>query len=136
MTLQWRQLLAVGIGSGLGATARLLLSVLLYTAPGAGLPVATLLANLLGSLLIGFYSALTEPDGNWPVRPETRLFVLGGFCGGFTTFSLFSLESLLLWMQGHGLTALLYIGATVALCLPAAAVGIACGHRLQAQKSR
>ncbi len=136
MTLHWKLLLAVGLGSGLGAVTRLLLSVWLYVPPGTGLPLATLLANLLGSLLIGFYTALTAPDGRWAVRPAIRLLVLGGFCGGFTTFSLFSLESLLLLQQGRGLLALFYLLATLLLSLPGAAFGLWLGHGLQAQKSR
>ena len=136
MTLQQRLVIAVALGSGLGAATRFGLSLVFYLPPGTGFPVATLVANVAGSLLMGLLAVLTDPDGRWPTHPEFRQFLLGGFCGGFTTFSLLSLESLLLVGQGAWSTALLYVGLTLLLCLPAVALGYRCGTILQTQKSR
>lgn len=131
-----RQGLAVAAGSALGALARLWVSVLLYSAPGLAFPWSTLTVNALGSLLIGACAALTAPVGRWPLGLETRLFLMGGFCGGFTTFSFFSLETLLLLGQGNWPLALLYVGLTLLLSLLAVAGGFRGGQLLQTQKSR
>ncbi|MCC5852598.1 MAG: CrcB family protein, partial [Alkalimonas sp.] len=76
--------LLVGLGSGLGASLRLLLSVQLHH-PDALWPWATLLVNLLGSVFIGFYAGLVGANGCWHVSEPQKQFVLAGFCGGFTT---------------------------------------------------
>jgi len=83
---------AVGLGSGLGAVARYLVSLGLVAMFGQGFPWATLAVNVVGSFVIGFYAMLTEPDGRLFVRPAIRQFVLAGFCGGFTTMSSFVYE--------------------------------------------
>ncbi|MCC5826109.1 CrcB family protein, partial [Alkalimonas sp.] len=100
--------LLVGLGSGLGASLRLLLSILLHQ-PDALWPWATLLVNLLGSVLIGFYAGMVGTAGRWQVSEPQKQFVLAGFCGGFTTFSVFSLEGLQLLLAGHGVLAALYV---------------------------
>jgi CrcB protein len=86
--------IAVGLGSGLGAAARYLCSLGAGAALGAEFPWGTLIVNVLGSFVIGFYATLTEPGGRLFPDPAMRHFVLTGFCGGFTTFSIFSLETL------------------------------------------
>ncbi len=90
----WRLYLSVGIGGALGGGSRYLLGLLLA---GSGLPWTTLLANCIGSLLIGWYIALPT-QSRW-TREPVHLFVTAGFCGGFTTFSLFSLETVSLLQQ-------------------------------------
>ncbi|SDZ95357.1 CrcB protein [Alkalimonas amylolytica] len=100
--------LLVGLGSGLGASLRLLLSVFLHQ-PDALWPWATLLVNLLGSALIGFYATMVGTNGRWQASEPLKQFVLAGFCGGFTTFSVFSLEGLQLLLAGHGHLAVLYV---------------------------
>lgn len=90
----WRLYLSVGIGGALGGGGRYLLGLALA---GPGLPWATLLANCIGSLLIGWYAALPA-QSRW-TREPVHIFVTAGFCGGFTTFSLFSLETLSLLQQ-------------------------------------
>ncbi len=92
--------LLVGLGSGLGASLRLLLSVGLYQ-PDVLWPWATLLANCVGSMAMGFYATMVSEQGAWQVSEAQKQFVLAGFCGGFTTFSVFSLESLRLLQVGH-----------------------------------
>lgn len=100
--------LLVGLGSGLGASLRLLLSVLLHQ-PEALWPWATLLVNVLGSFIIGFYATMVGTNGRWQISEPLKQFVLAGFCGGFTTFSVFSLEWLQLLQGGHVLLASGYV---------------------------
>ncbi|OOG23251.1 chromosome condensation protein CrcB [Thioalkalivibrio denitrificans] len=122
--------LAVALGSALGAVTRHLVSVVALVSLGPAFAWGTLSANVLGSWLIGLYAALTEPDGRLMARPATRQFVLGGFCGGFTTFSIFSLETLLLFGEGRSGVALLYVAVSLAAWLVAVWAGHATGMRL------
>ena len=92
--------------------------------------------NVAGSFLIGLYFTITEPDGRYLVAPASRQFVLAGFCGGFTTFSAFSLETLLLIHQAKWMLALLYMGASVALWLVAVWLGHALGLRINRLRGR
>jgi fluoride exporter len=87
---------AVAAGSALGALARFLCSLALTGLLGPAFPWGTLAVNGLGSFLIGLYATVSEPGGRLPAGPAWRHFVIAGFCGGFTTFSIFSLETLLL----------------------------------------
>jgi fluoride exporter len=120
----------VAAGSALGALARYLCSVALLALLGPGFPWGTLAVNVLGSFLIGLYATATEPDGRVMAGPEQRAFVIAGFCGGFTTFSIFSLEMLLL-VERHAFgLAGLYVTASLALWLVAVWVGHRTGARL------
>src|SRR6202047_2520901 len=101
--------ISVALGSMVGAVARFLVSVLSVSEFGDRFPWGTLFVNVTGSLVIGFYAALTGPDGRVFVSPRQRLFVMVGFCGGYTTFSAFSLETLRLVQSGNIQTALAYI---------------------------
>jgi CrcB protein len=83
--------LAVALGSAVGGTARWVASEAL--AGGAGFPWGTLFVNATGSWLIGLYAALTVPGGRIAAGPLQRHFVMTGICGGYTTFSVFSLET-------------------------------------------
>jgi fluoride exporter len=97
---------AVGVGSALGALARYLCTLAMVALLGPAFPWGTLAVNVLGSFLIGLYATVTEPDGRLRASPAQRQFVIAGFCGGFTTFSIFSLETLLLVeRQAFGLAA-------------------------------
>ncbi|MCG5501608.1 fluoride efflux transporter FluC [Ectothiorhodospira lacustris] len=115
--------LAVALGSGLGALSRHLLSVAALALMGPTFAWGTLVVNLLGSWLIGFYAALTEPGGSFAVSPATRQFVLTGFCGGFTTFSIFSLEALIWLQQGRVGMVAGYVAGSVTLWMLAVWVG-------------
>ncbi len=115
---RYRILAVVGAGSGLGALARVALGDL--TALG------TLVANLSGSFLIGVYA--TSP---WRSRPLLSRFVMDGFCGGFTTFSIFSLEVVQLAQQGAWGQASAYSGVTVICAVLAVATGVVLGRRLR-----
>jgi fluoride exporter len=123
---------AVGVGSALGALARYLCTLAMVALLGPAFPWGTLAVNVLGSFLIGLYATVTEPDGRLRASPAQRQFVIAGFCGGFTTFSIFSLETLLLvGRQAFGL-AVIYMAASVVLWL----ISVWIGHRAGARLNR
>ena len=115
-------------GSALGGLARFWLSVWMVQLLGPRLPWGTLLINVLGSFVIGWFAALTGPAGRLSVSPEIRLFVMIGVCGGFTTFSSFSLQTLeLLQREDYG-WAISYIAGSILLCLASVATGYTLGR--------
>ena len=95
-----RLYLAVALGSAIGGSLRWLASELIHAWSGAGFPWGTLFVNVTGSLAIGFYAALAGPDGRLLAGARQRQFVMTGICGGYTTFSVFSLETLRLAQAG------------------------------------
>lgn len=119
----------VALGSALGAGARWGTGAALG-AGGAGFPWGTLAANVAGSALIGFYAALIAPGSRFNASPAQRQFVMAGFCGGFTTFSLFTAELLEAVLQGrHALAATILVGS-VSAWLVAVTAGYLAGTRL------
>jgi CrcB protein len=90
-------------------------------------PWATLFVNVLGSAVIGFFATVTGDQGRIVARPELRMFVMAGVCGGFTTFSSFSLETLKLIEDREWMLAGLNAGGSLVLCLLAVFVGAAAG---------
>jgi CrcB protein len=118
----------------IGSVARYLVSAGLLHLFGPGFGWGTLAVNSLGSLLIGLYATLTEPDGRIFASPAMRQFVLAGFCGGFTTFSIFSLETLLLVERHAFALAALNVGGSVSLWLLAVWAGYRLGVRLNRLK--
>jgi CrcB protein len=113
-------LLLVALGGAIGSVARYAAGVVFAPTAG-GFPTATVLVNVVGSFLIGCFARifpLTAPD------PVFRLLLITGFCGGFTTFSTFSAETLAMVQQGRALRALLYIGLSLGLGLGATALGL------------
>lgn len=118
------------LGSAIGGTVRWQLSLTaLYS---AGLPAAwsLLMVNTSGSILIGLYAAWTAPGGRALAGPRQRVFVVAGLCGGFTSFSLFSLETLLLVEAGNPVLATTYIVLSLVGWLAGAWIGYAYGMRL------
>ncbi|MCR4859113.1 MAG: fluoride efflux transporter CrcB [Bacteroidales bacterium] len=115
-----RNILAVGAGSFLGGVARYLVSTLMKGV-GKGFPWGTLLVNLAGCFLIGLFWGLfsrTSGEGNgW------ALFLTVGVCGGFTTFSTFSKEALMMLQAGNGWGFAAYVGTSVAVGIALAAAG-------------
>jgi fluoride exporter len=122
--------ISVALGSVVGGVARFLVSVLFASRLGDGFPWSTLFVNVTGSFIIGFYAALTGPDGRLLASPRQRQFVMVGICGGYTTFSAFSLETLRLVQSGNLQAALLNIGISVAGWLTAVWIGHALATRI------
>jgi CrcB protein len=114
--------LVVMLGGALGTLARYLVSWLALPISGQ-LPWGTIIINVTGSLLIGFFGTLTLAQGRYPVSEAVRLFVMIGICGGYTTFSSFSLQTLDLLRSGAVVRAAVNIAASVALCTAAVAAG-------------
>ena len=123
--------LLVMIGGALGTLARYAVSVLALPI-SRDLPWGTILINVAGSFVIGFFGTLTLAHGRFPVSENIRLFVMIGLCGGFTTFSSFSLQTLELIRAGAPGRALLNIGLSVMLCLMAVALGHLAATRINA----
>lgn len=113
----------IGVGGGLGGMLRYWLSGVLDRRFGETFPVGTLVVNVSGSCVIGFFAAMTAPDGRWLVNPAVRQFVMIGILGGYTTFSSFSLQTLNLAREGEWLWAGLNVLASVAVCLVAVWAG-------------
>ncbi len=114
--------LVLALGGALGTLGRYGLSLLTLPISQAT-PWGTILINVLGSFLIGGFGTLTLSHGRFPLSEEARLFVMVGVCGGFTTFSSFSLQTLDLLRSGQTARALLNVTASVVLCVAAVALG-------------
>lgn len=108
-----KNLLIIGTGGFLGSIARYLISQLNLTISFHSIPVGTLTVNVAGSFLIGFLTGIAEKS--MILTPEWRLFLMVGLCGGFTTFSAFANENLMLIHNGQGLAVLLYTGLSIFL---------------------
>jgi CrcB protein len=122
--------IAVVLGSIVGAVSRFLVSVLSVSQFGDGFPWGTLFVNITGSFAIGFYAALTGPDGRLFASPRQRLFVMVGICGGYTTFSAFSLETLRFVQSGKLQTALVYLVVSAVTWIASVWLGHAWAARL------
>ena len=118
MTWLW-----VMLGSALGGVARYWLSGLAAHHIGETFPVGTLIVNVTGSFIIGFFASLTGPDGRVFVGTDARQFVMTGVCGGYTTFSSFSLQTLNLARDGEMALAGANAVLSFALCLVAVWLG-------------
>lgn len=90
----------IALGGALGSVARYGLSSLIAVRIGEVFPWGTLVVNITGCFVIGFFAGLTGPEGRVMVAPDLRQFVLVGVCGGYTTFSSFSLQTLNLIRNG------------------------------------
>lgn len=122
--------LAVSAGAIIGSVLRALASIGALALLGPGFPWGTLFINVLGSFVIGFYSTLTGPDGRVLAGTRQRQFVMTGICGGFTTFSTFSLETLSLLQKGHWPMAGLNVGISITSWLVAVWLGQTVASRL------
>ncbi|MGV6825958.1 MAG: fluoride efflux transporter CrcB [bacterium] len=120
--------LAIAGGGALGALLRYWVSSLTFAVMGREFPWGTLLVNLVGSLAIGFlYVLLLE---RLAISAELRAFLLIGLLGAFTTFSTFSLETLVLMQQAEYLKAILNVLISVVGCVLLTAVGMMLGRQL------
>jgi fluoride exporter len=123
----------VALGSALGGMSRYWLGGVIARGIGDDFPYGTLLINVVGSFVIGFFGTLTLPDGPRPASLDARLFVMVGLCGGFTTFSSFSLQTFELLRSGESIRAAIYVVASVLLCVAGAAIGHALASAIAAR---
>ncbi len=114
------------IGGGLGSLGRFWVSGAVARQLGETFPWGTLAANVTGSFAIGFFATLTAPEGRWLVPASFRQFFILGLCGGYTTFSSFSQQTLALAEDGQWLKA----GGNVLLSVTACLVAVWLGHLL------
>ena len=108
-----KQLLLVGFGGFIGSIARFLVSKLNISWQFMSIPMGTLTVNVVGSFIIGLLVAISAK--NEMFSSDLRLFLMVGFCGGFTTFSSFTNENLALMQNGQMLTVLLYTSVSILL---------------------
>ncbi|MGC4049574.1 MAG: fluoride efflux transporter CrcB [Paludibaculum sp.] len=118
----------IAVGAGLGGMLRYWVSGMVARFGPDTFPLGTMLINISGSMFIGFFAALTGPQGRLLVAPNARLFVMTGICGGYTTFSSFSLETLRLMQDRQWGLATANVLGSVALCL----LGVWLGNQLAA----
>jgi CrcB protein len=124
----------IALGSALGGMARYACSGLVAGWFGQTFPWGTLIINVIGSFVIGFFATFTGPDGRAMVPGDIRQFVMVGLCGGYTTFSSFSLQTLTLAQDGEMIRAGLNVGASVMLCLISVWLGYVAAAALNAVK--
>jgi CrcB protein len=124
----------IAIGSALGGVARFWCSGVAARTIGETFPWGTLIVNVVGSFIIGFFATLTGPDGRVFVSSTARQFVMIGFCGGYTTFSSFSIQTLNLVQEGEWLRAGGNIVGSVVLCLVAVWAGYVAAAALNSMK--
>ncbi|MEI6562414.1 MAG: fluoride efflux transporter CrcB [Verrucomicrobiota bacterium] len=115
--------LLIAIGGALGSVARYWVSGAVAQRFGEFFPYGTLVVNVTGSLIIGFFATLTGPESRFLAQPSLRLFVMIGLCGGYTTFSSFSLQTLNLARDGEWFAAGANAVLSLAICLVAAGAG-------------
>jgi CrcB protein len=124
MTWLW-----IAIGGALGSVARYGASLGIARMFGETFPWGTLLVNVTGSFAIGLFSTMTGTEGRMMVSPEWRQFFMVGVCGGYTTFSSFSLQTLNLMRDGQWL----YAGANVVFSVVLCLAGAWAGHMMAMQ---
>lgn len=123
-----KELIAVFIGSGLGGLSRYGLGKWINSFHNHHFPFGTLMVNFLACLILGFIIGLA--DHRQILSPPARLFLAVGFCGGFSTFSAFSSETLTLFQQGHNISLVLYILGSIILCVVATFGGLLIAERI------
>jgi len=123
---RWAVVIALAVGGALGTNARHWLSVWVREWAGTRFPWGTFLINVSGSFAIGFLAISLD---RWVRTPELRLMVITGFLGGYTTFSAYSLETLLLWERGEPIRALAYLGGSALAGLAAVMLGVVLGRQ-------
>jgi len=113
----------VGLGGGIGSIFRYLIQIFIGRHVPVIFPLGTFLVNCSGSFLIGMFYALAARHSG--LNPDWRLFLVTGICGGYTTFSTFSYDGLVLIRQGATFSFLIYMTGSVVLGLLAAFAGVA-----------
>ncbi len=123
----------VALGSAVGGVARFALASIMQQRVGPNFPVGTLVVNISGSFVLGLVLryALETPA----ITPEVRALLTTGFCGGYTTFSTFTYDTMLLLEDGQTSRAGLYVLLSIALSLAGAWLGILGGRALVAMRT-
>lgn len=122
--MSWQAALYVAVGGALGSVLRYAVTLLAAARWGPALPWGTLIVNVVGSFVIGVVAELATGRGAF-LSPGARIFIATGICGGFTTFSSYSLDALNLARDGAPAPALLYVAGSVVLGLVAVYLGVA-----------
>jgi CrcB protein len=124
----------VALGSAVGGVARYLLGLMVQRHVGGAFPLGTMLINIAGSFLAGFLIryALATPG----IPAEARALLATGFCGGFTTFSAFTYETLTLAEAGEFRLAAWYVAGSVVVALAGAFLGVSAARELLALRAR
>ncbi len=128
MSQGWKIYLAVFIGGALGSVARYAFAGWIAGKEGNTFPWGIFVVNALGCFLMGWFYGMTSPSGAFPVSPPVRAFLMIGLCGGFTTMSSFTLQTVLLAMENRPYSALLNIGFSLAAGLILTWLGITLSH--------
>ncbi|HVT93077.1 MAG TPA: fluoride efflux transporter CrcB [Bryobacteraceae bacterium] len=117
----------VALGGAFGSVGRYWLSLSLARLAGGTFPWGTLLVNIIGCAFIGWFAAAYGPQSRAALSPSVRLLVMTGICGGFTTFSSFTLEALNLARSGEWPKACAYVAASMIACLLGVFLGYLAG---------
>jgi len=120
----------VAVGSAVGGVLRYLLGGWIQQRAGTAFPIQTLLINVTGSLLLGFLQRYALESV--AISPEVRTMLTIGFCGGYTTFSTFSFETVRMLEDGDWKRAALYMSLSVILSVGAAVLGVSAAKELLA----
>ncbi|MGE4062854.1 MAG: fluoride efflux transporter CrcB [Rhodospirillaceae bacterium] len=120
----------IGLGGALGSMARHWCNGLIAMTVGVAFPWGTLAINVLGSIVIGIAAATMHDGGRFPASEDARALLMVGICGGYTTFSAFSLQTLTLIQGGQWLPAVGNIALSVFLCIGGVWLGYLTGLAL------
>jgi CrcB protein len=120
--------LYIALGSAAGGVTRYLVGLAIQQRATTAFPVSTLVINITGSLLLGFLVRYTM--GSTTISPDVRAMLTTGFCGGYTTFSTFSFETVSLIQAGDWRRAFVYVTASAVLSIAACFVGFELGRRV------
>jgi fluoride exporter len=126
----------IALGGALGSVARFWVSETIMHRTGSLIPWGTIIVNISGSFIIGVLAAMGQVEGRWLATPSARQFLMIGVCGGYTTFSSFSLQTLNLAREGQWLAVGANILLSVVLCLLAVWLGYLFGAWLNGPRGQ